>query len=165
MTRPVRVNPFVLAVIALASSACGPAPMYDHEPVTAEAVDPAVVVMVQPEAAPTPAHAPNGIPLGRWIGVGHQSNGSSWSVVALVSSLDAGPCATIELPTSRCGGQWVCREPFDGHTLRAEEELTFGHENCIDHIDVEVTPTPEGFLHVRWQGSGQAAVAMLRYDE
>jgi hypothetical protein len=130
---------------------CGTSPEFVDEP-----ADPSHETVPDVEDAPK-----RGSVIGRWTGVGHQTDGSSWDVVLSVAHTNGGACAVISYPTVECGGYWECGES-DGREIVAVEHITYGRERCADRVDVRVSLGHDGrSVAFQAQAGKQAAVANL----
>ncbi|MBW2458988.1 MAG: hypothetical protein JRI68_31100 [Deltaproteobacteria bacterium] len=130
-TGPRAVPALVLGGLAVA--ACGPSPEYFDRPEDAHDV-----VVVEDEDEPREATVGYASVLGRWRGMGVQSDGARWLIELDVANLDAGPCAVVRYPTIGCSGYWVCPEPSDGSRIEAVERITEGRGHCSDQVAVKV---------------------------
>ncbi len=117
----------------LALLACGPSPEYFDGPDA-----PHDMVIVEDEDELVEPRFGYASVLGRWRGMGVQSDGARWAIELSVANLDAGPCAIIRYPTIGCSGYWVCREPSDGARIEAVERITEGRGHCSDSVAVKV---------------------------
>lgn len=100
--------------------------------------------------------------LGRWGGVGRQSDGQTWAMSVRITGTTTGPCAVVDYPDLGCEGDWICLGPPEGGVLRAREDLTVGTDVCIDHGTVTMTPSAaDGSLEWRWTTSTPAATPNL----
>jgi hypothetical protein len=100
--------------------------------------------------------------LGRWGGVGKQSDGQTWVMSVRVTSVGTGRCAIVEYPDLGCEGEWVCLGPAEGGVLRAREDLTVGTDVCIDHGVVTMALSRGGdSLEWRWESASSGAAAGL----
>jgi hypothetical protein len=106
---------------------------------------------VAPAPPPTNSEPPTPTLLGEWEGIGHQSDGSSWTMQVEILSLSAGRCASVRYPSIPCATEWICSEASDGTGLRAHEQVTENRGVCIDG-DVAMSLTPAGELEWHWAG-------------
>jgi hypothetical protein len=113
-------------VRARAAVGCGASPEFAEEP---EPIDPQMV-------PPPPWHHDVEL-LGRWEGIGSQSDGPSWTVAIEITSLGEGRCAEIAYPSSRCIGWWECEHASDGRRIDAVEHITEGDGTCVDGAHVQ----------------------------
>ena len=128
-------------LVGVVVAGCGTSPEFidDIEPATPE------VIQVIPNRAvqqPDPVVDSDDDRLlrglvGRWKGVGHQSDGSSWEMEVDVTRLDEGPCAIVQYPSLGCGGYWECLGSA-GRRLRAIERITVGTDTCVDRVRVDL---------------------------
>jgi hypothetical protein len=97
---------------------------------------------------------------GRWVGVGHQSDGPSWRMELDVARTDDGPCAVVRYPDDDCAGYWTCTE-VSGRRLLAVEHITVGAERCAARVDVGVELQQSGQLVFRAVAGDVTAGARL----
>lgn len=150
-----------LASLALVALGCSPAPAPRPQPPTSVVVPAPAATIATDGDSPTPE--PESI-VGRWQGIGVQDDGSSWQMRVTIRGTRAGPCATVEYPTIACAADWIC-EDGTGELLRAREQLTDGHDRCIDGGAIEMRVDPSGLLEWRYTGGGVSARASLRRQE
>jgi hypothetical protein len=130
---------------ALGAAACGPSPDYFEE------VNEPNEAIQHYEPPPSPI-APNrstddppaarGSLVGKWTGVGHQSNGPTWEMELDIARLDEGPCAVVRYP--ECAGYWSCMGTSDGNRIEAVERITDGRGRCTDRVEVEASLAQDG---------------------
>jgi hypothetical protein len=113
------------------------------------------------EAAESPSRRPEVSWVGRWIGVGHQSNGSSWDMRLTVTGTGPGECAKVDYPSVGCSGYWDCAPGFDGAQIQAVEIITDGKDRCIDEVQVVLAANPDGRT-VSFQGTAGDITAEAR---
>ncbi len=124
-----------LVLFAGVAMGCGTSPEFMDDAST-----PVQVVRVRPAEPPKPAGDdvdPLAGLVGRWSGVGHQSDGSSWAMEVDVTRLDDGPCALVHYPSLGCSGYWECFHSA-GRRLRAVERITEGKGTCVDNVRVDL---------------------------
>jgi hypothetical protein len=120
-----------LVTAVLASMGCGPSPEWLDGPRDQN----------DATGAPWPNNPPTvvyGSVLGRWRGMGVQSDGSEWPIVLDIANLESGPCAVIRYPSAGCSGYWICHERSDGSQVEAVERITQGRGRCVDQVAVKV---------------------------
>jgi hypothetical protein len=76
--------------------------------------------------------------VGRYEGVGHQSNGPSWSVSVALTDPSVGACAIVRFPDDRCTGYWQCTR-VEGDRIEAVERITRGKDKCLDGVHISAT--------------------------
>lgn len=123
----------------------------------ADEVDEPAEPPVQPRTEPPP---PNPFPLGRWAGTGVQGDGQSWPLEVDLWTTRSGACASVRYPSIPCAATWICVAQSSDGVLEAREELTEGHDRCIDGGTMTMRPVDD-HLEWQWQGSGQTARADL----
>lgn len=111
-------------------------------------------------AVKAPALTPEQRFIGRWQGMGRQSDGTSWPMLLELTSTKSGPCGAVNYLSLGCQGIWHCVEGFDGKTLRATEQITVGRV-CANGMVVEATVTPSGQLNWRGTAHGQVAFGLF----
>ena len=128
----------LVGCIGLAAG-CGTSPEFIDDPV-AEPQQHVVVQVKSRPAAKTSKKAPLTATrklIGRWEGVGHQSDGSTWPMEVDITRLDDGVCGVVRYPSLGCGGYWVC-DSSSGRRLRATEKITEGRDICVDDVEVSL---------------------------
>jgi hypothetical protein len=131
--------------------ACGASPELAEEP---EGID--------PELVPPPAWEEDEGLLGRWEGLGSQSDGPSWTVAIELTSLGEGRCAEVSYPSSGCTGWWECSRPSDGRRIDAVEHITEGRGICVDGAKVQAALRRQGRrLVIFAEAGGVTAAAVL----
>ena len=139
----------LIAVSTLA--ACGASPEYAEEPVP-----------IDPELVAPPAWHHDQSLLGRWEGLGSQSDGPSWTVAIEITSLGEGRCAEISYLSSGCVGWWECSRASDGRRIDAVEHITDGRGTCVDGAYVQAALQRSGKrLVIFAEARGVTAAAAL----
>jgi hypothetical protein len=82
--------------------------------------------------------------VGRWTGVGRQSDGGRWEIELDVARTDEGPCAVVRYPDLGCSGFWTCVPADKAYRLEAVETITEGQERCMGDVPVSVVLGPTG---------------------
>jgi len=90
-----------------------------------------------------PALAQDSNMLGRWTGEGFQ-DGDSWEMtVDMVQG-----AGRVDYPEFPCGGVWVMHPAKEGPG--GVERLTYGHDICLDALEIRLSVTSAGKLRVVW---------------
>ena len=118
-----------------------------------------LVALLVVATAPALAGAPfTSTYAGAWLGVGVQSDGSSWDMVVTIEDKHS----TVAYPRLHCGGQWgyVQIEP---DFLQARETIDYGLENCITSGTILLSPFENDQLIYVWCGDDNtvSAIALL----
>ena len=157
-----RQQTYAVVLVMLASAAgCGISSEYmdeahypDEDGYTEEVAEP----------TPSPAATSPGDPdlVGRYEGVGHQSNGPTWTVSVALTDPSVGTCAIVRFPDDRCTGYWECTR-VDGDRIEAVERITRGKDKCLDGVQIEATLLHGGrTLAFVGEAKGIKAVGKLR---
>lgn len=120
-----------LMLVGAFAVGCGTSPEFMDDVAT-----PVEVVRVRPATESRDVDPLAGL-VGRWTGVGHQSDGSSWAMEVDVTRLEDGPCALVHYPSLGCSGYWECFHSA-GRRLRAVERITDGKGICVDDVRVDL---------------------------
>lgn len=83
--------------------------------------------------------------VGKWVGMGVQDNGSSWSIDMTIAE----KTSSIAYPSLGCGGTLTLRES-GGATQVFDEKLTYGHTKCIDNGKVRLTKSGTSEVLFQW---------------
>ncbi|HHH31299.1 MAG TPA: hypothetical protein ENK57_23535 [Polyangiaceae bacterium] len=153
MFRP-RRRALLAPVILFAATGCGISPEYMDEPEY-----PASEPAHQEVSASLPADPDL---VGRYEGVGRQSNGPTWSVAVTLTDPSVGACAIVRFPDDGCTGYWQCTR-VDGDRIEAVERITRGKDKCLDGVQIEATLLRDGHtLAFVAEAKGVKAVGKLR---
>lgn len=152
------MKPLALSImLALASTGCGTSPEFRQEPKDAS----------DEQLAPLVEHvAPSGeTVIGRWRGVGQQSNGSEWDMELEVGDFGSGVCGFVRYPSAGCIGLWRCEGGFDPDGFDAIEHIRQGRR-CVDGVAIRLHLEDDGESVVFFaKGGGQRAAGRLRRIE
>lgn len=149
----------VLVLLATAAG-CGISPEYMDE-----AEYPNGDVYTDEVAAPAASLPADPDLVGRYEGVGHQSNGPTWTVSVALTDPSVGTCAIVRFPDDRCTGYWECTL-VDGDRIEAVERITRGKDKCLDGVQIEATLLHGGrTLAFVGEAKGIKAVGKLRRVE
>ena len=125
---------FGILVAGLWLVGCGTSPEFVDDP-----TEPQVVVYAEKERPASTPNVSRGL-IGRWEGVGHQSDGSTWEMELDITRVDDGVCGVVHYPSLGCSGFWVC-DDSSGRRLRAVEHITEGRRTCVDGVEVSLRLT------------------------
>ena len=141
----------LFVALAIVLIGCGASPEYANEP------DP-----IEAELVPPPPWQHEASLLGRWGGLGSQSDGGSWTVAVAINNLRIGRCAEVAYPSAGCRGWWECAVPSDGLRLDALEHISEGRDTCVDGAHVQAALARNGRrLMIFAEADGVTAAAAL----
>ncbi|WP_326594947.1 serine/threonine-protein kinase [Streptomyces sp. NBC_01803] len=84
---------------------------------------------------------------GTWEGTVDEGDGTPpYDVIVEYSGGEVGEqVATVDYTRLECGGTWTLREATD-YRVDVLEHLTFGQTECVDEVDITLTPVDENTL-------------------
>ncbi|GCB42982.1 serine/threonine-protein kinase [Streptomyces sp. NL15-2K] len=88
---------------------------------------------------------------GKWTGNVRESDGDLYSIKANYTGGKIGDqVATVEYPSLECSGRWILTMDT-GHSVQVREEITKESSpwNCVDEVDVVLTPLDDGSLRYK----------------
>lgn len=155
-----RLESYAVVPVMLATAAgCGISPEFMDDPNYPDEGGYAYEAAAPAEPASAPADPDL---VGRYEGVGHQSNGPTWTVSVALTDPSVGTCAIVRFPDDRCTGYWECTR-VDGDRIEAVERITRGKDKCLDGVQIEATLLHGGrTLAFVGEAKGIKAVGKLR---
>ncbi len=112
--------------------------------------------------AAAPAKSPKASPAdyeGTWTGNVREPDGGLYSIrVDYTGGKPGDRVASVNYPSLECGGRWVLTMDT-GHSVRIREEITEETSplNCLDEVDIVLTPSGDGRLRYEVEGAGDSA--------
>ncbi len=98
--------------------------------------------------------------LGRWVGTGTETDGTTWPM-ELDLRADG---ASVWYPSFPCAARWLLDRALGGATVTGVESLTAGIDLCADNLALQLRAGDKGGLIVEWYDANAAAVARAELD-